>query len=345
MSRKKNTKRQAVTVDDIRKRARWLGLDVPMATVRGVDRQVLMKLARDCDRSVRTVVNAIRFRAVSPEEARARSILLLGKERAAKIAEEAKLIKLRRVELKKGFSLENKRKFDELRAARLAKRLELLKKRSELASELAVARVKKRELMYAAAEKRRELAAARKNARIKRREVAEAKEKATAEARKAAAAMRQQLWLKKQEQLEQVRKLSNRAKPGSVVYQYQSQGYPQIPPVRLGENEAWLVDGIRLYREDMLEEHGLKMSMTQAVKRALDDTVGARGFKPCPGKSPGAYATIGPLRLTEDSLHLPEIIREAAERHRVSDADVIRSALAAWFSERGYDKPGKRGER
>lgn len=139
-----------------------------------------------------------------------------------------------------------------------------------------------------------------------------------------------------------------KAAPGSVKYAYDSQKEPQLSAIRLGLPHVWILEGIERYQTDFLASHGLKMGVTtiarDALKTLLLDEHGRLklGVLPEPG---GTAVSIGPFRLPGPYAKLPDAIAKVAKRHSTTEADVIRHALAQWLTERGYDKPGKRGKR
>lgn len=139
-----------------------------------------------------------------------------------------------------------------------------------------------------------------------------------------------------------------KAASGSVNYRFDSQKEPQLSAIRLGLPHVWILEGIERYQTDFLASHGLKMGVTtiarDALKTLLLDEHGRLklGVLPDPG---GTAASIGPFRLPGPYARLPDAIAKVAKRHGTTDADVIRHALAQWLTERGYDKPGKRGKR
>lgn len=143
-------------------------------------------------------------------------------------------------------------------------------------------------------------------------------------------------------------KRRQKAAAGTVKYRYESQNEPQLSRFRLGLPHVWILEGIERYQADFLASHGLKMGVTtiarDALKTMLLDRHGALklGVLPAPD---GTAATIGPFRLPDPYNKLPEAIAKIAKRNGTTESDVIRHALAQWLTERGYDKPGKRGKR
>lgn len=297
---KKNRERLA-TVENIRKRARQLGLAAPLESLRGAG-DVVAKLADEFGRSKATIARVVRFRALSVEESKARAIVLIGKERAARIREDRERAALERAELKRQLALKRKQARTERALANRVRRLELEQERIRMVD----AALEKRAADQAARETRRVELTREKNLLLEERRSASVK----------------------------VREMSH----------YPSQRLPQIPAVRLGAEYAWIPGALGRHQLDFKEKNGVPIEMAQIVRKALTEVLSKR-FVAERSRSDETRARIGPFRVTAAYPNLLAEITAAAKRSEVNESDVIRSALAQWLTERGYDKPGKRGKR
>jgi hypothetical protein len=117
---------------------------------------------------------------------------------------------------------------------------------------------------------------------------------------------------------------------------------PQIPVVRLGIEEAWIVDAIASYRDSFEAEHGYAIDAAQVVRMALTDVLQRKNVDFDYGKSPGTAARIGPFRITPPYKTLPKAIAATADRMDTKQSDVIRGALAQWLIEKGFGEKAKR---
>jgi Arc/MetJ-type ribon-helix-helix transcriptional regulator len=128
--------------------------------------------------------------------------------------------------------------------------------------------------------------------------------------------------------------------------EFSSQRLPQIPAVRLGEGYAWIAGALSRYQHDFAAEHGVPLEMAQLVRKALAEVLSkTKRLDVESSRGDETFERIGPFRVTAAYPNLLDEIAAAAKRSSVNESDVIRSALAQWLTERGYDKPGERGKK
>jgi len=150
-------------------------------------------------------------------------------------------------------------------------------------------------------------------------------------------------------ELAEARRAKKRAAPvrertsGKPARTYESQLAPQLTRVTLGEEQLWIAEGLERYQAEMMESHGVKLGLTTIARNALksvliDGKLRMEGV----GIPNGTVDWIGPARLPQPFSGLPAAIAKAAKKHCVTEAEIMRSALAQWVRERGYDKPAKK---
>lgn len=135
-----------------------------------------------------------------------------------------------------------------------------------------------------------------------------------------------------------------KSEPGSVEYGYDSQKAKQLGAVRLGLQHVWIAKGLERYRSDFQKKHGANVGITAIVRDALKTvlTSGEDLKVGWLGDPQGTAVQLGPCRLPKQYQMLPQLLARASRKLDTTESDVIRSALAHWLTERGYDKPGRK---
>lgn len=139
-------------------------------------------------------------------------------------------------------------------------------------------------------------------------------------------------------------RLVKTSKTGSKDAPFASQRLPQLSTLRIGVDQAWVLEAIEAVRTELREDTGITVELAQVVRMAIAEALSDGELLVEASPRSGYAGTIGPIRLTEEFAALPMAIERAALRGRASKADVMRSALAQWLIGKGYGE-GKSSKR
>lgn len=135
------------------------------------------------------------------------------------------------------------------------------------------------------------------------------------------------------------RKKVKRVPHGTAEYEFKSQGAPQLPAVRFGPTDAWIVKAIARCVDELAQKRPTRVTAGVVVREALNAVVPrslGREVDIPAAEREGHVTTLGPFRLPATNQVLLLQVRELAEQEGVAVADVIRWALGKWLRDNGY---------